>query len=118
MFEKYFLTISIEAKTMIEMVNQQLIPACARDLKTYEGTSLAGNRPKLYASLMKVVGDLEDAYAAIPHGVEVSKEAHYASEKLVPLMAAVREVADNIELVMEKGVYPFPSYAEVLLGHH
>jgi len=117
MFEKYFLTISIETKTMIEMINTALVPACAKDLKTYEGTALAGKRPALYASLLDAVAALEAAYDAIPHA-DVQTEAHYVSDALVPAMAAVRKVADEIEVVMEKGVYPFPTYLELLTGHH
>mmetsp|Transcript_21652 Transcript_21652/g.54931 ORF Transcript_21652/g.54931 Transcript_21652/m.54931 type:complete len:721 (+) Transcript_21652:51-2213(+) len=115
-FEKYATTIEIEATCMIQMVNQAIIPACAHDLKTYEGTPFAGKRTDLYTSLPSVLEALEEAVAAVPHG-EPSEVAHYCCDVLVPAMAEVRAVVDAIELLMEKGVYPFPSYTDIMYGH-
>ncbi|KAJ1640353.1 glutamine synthetase type III N terminal-domain-containing protein [Pavlovales sp. CCMP2436] len=106
----------LKATCMIQMVNQAIIPACAHDLKTYEGTPFAGKRTDLYTSLPSVLEALEEAVAAVPHG-EPSEVAHYCCDVLVPAMAEVRAVVDAIELLMEKGVYPFPSYTDIMYGH-
>merc|ERR1712050_767 len=51
MYEAYNTTLSIEAKTMIDMVETGILPACAQDLALYRGSpSLAGDREKTYGS--------------------------------------------------------------------
>lgn len=118
MFEIYSIEIKIEATTLIEMVNTSLVPACARDLKTYEGTKLAGDREAVYMSLQAESSKLADICAGMPHGASEAEEAHFCRDKIVPQLVAVRKVADVCEGLIEKALYPFPTYAEMLYGHH
>merc|ERR1719261_2137560 len=52
MYEAYNTTLSIEAKTMVDMVETGILPACVQDLTHYKGCpSLAGDREKIYESI-------------------------------------------------------------------
>jgi len=33
-------------------------------------------------------------------------------------MAALRALVDKAEGLMEKGIYPFPTYEDMIYGHH
>eukprot|EP00306_Pavlova_sp_CCMP459_P014829 CAMPEP_0185211392 /NCGR_PEP_ID=MMETSP1140-20130426/67003_1 /TAXON_ID=298111 /ORGANISM="Pavlova sp., Strain CCMP459" /LENGTH=749 /DNA_ID=CAMNT_0027779235 /DNA_START=16 /DNA_END=2265 /DNA_ORIENTATION=+ len=118
MFENYATLIKIEATTMIEMVNTGLIPACARDLKTYEGSKLGQKREELYLALQTACEDLEATSAGLPHDADEAAEAHYCADKIVPAMTACRKAADAAEGLIERSLYPFPTYADIIYGHH
>merc|ERR1712176_1265199 len=52
MYEAYVTTISLEAQTLIEMVDTAIIPACAMDMSKYKDfPKLSGGRDALYQSI-------------------------------------------------------------------
>merc|ERR1711982_152858 len=52
MYEAYNTTLSVEAKTMVQMVQTGILPACAKDLANYkESPALAGHRAKIYSAI-------------------------------------------------------------------
>lgn len=117
MFERYALDIEIEADVMIDMINQGVLPAAAQDLKSYDGTGLAGPRPKVYAELAKSITELQDLRDKWPMEDEQGA-AVYARDVIKPAMAAVREVHDTAERLIDSKLYPFPTYHEMLHVHH
>mmetsp|Transcript_26378 Transcript_26378/g.77468 ORF Transcript_26378/g.77468 Transcript_26378/m.77468 type:complete len:721 (+) Transcript_26378:44-2206(+) len=118
MFEKYAVTIKVEATALIDMVNTGIAPACARDLRTYEGTKMAQHREEVYLHVQDTATALANICAEIPHDADEAAEAHYCAEKIVPAMVECRKACDMAEGLIEKALYPFPTYAEILYGHH
>merc|ERR1712179_458983 len=54
MYEAYNTTLSVEAKTMVEMVQTGILPACAADLSIYKDSpQLAGVRSSVYSAIAK-----------------------------------------------------------------
>merc|ERR1712232_1524941 len=52
MYEAYNTTLSVEAKTMVEMVQTGILPACASDLAIYKDSpQLAGARSSVYSAI-------------------------------------------------------------------
>ena len=51
MLEEYTNVLLIESETALKMANADYLPALAADLKAYEGTPLAGDRPAVYAAV-------------------------------------------------------------------
>merc|ERR1712232_297896 len=76
MYEAYSTTLSIEAKTMVDMVETGILPACAQDLALYEHhLSLAGDREKVYESIKNESDKLKSLLASVPH--DMVKEAEF-----------------------------------------
>jgi glutamine synthetase len=117
MYERYALDIEIEADTMLDMVNQGVLPAAAADLKSYDGTALAGSRPAVYGALADASAALQAHRDAWPMDDE-AEAATYAKEVIKPSMAAVREAHDMAERLIESNLYPFPTYHEMIHPHH
>merc|ERR1712178_531147 len=68
MYEAYSTTLSIEAKTMVDMVETGILPACAQDLALYKDSpSLAGDRAKTYGSIKAENDKLKTILASAPH---------------------------------------------------
>lgn len=130
-YETYSKAINIEARTMIDMTGKQLIPAVVK-----YATVLADSLGKVksacpaadtsvqeelltevsaYLSDMKValsaLIDITDKCAAI--GENKEQAAAYHSE-VVPAMAALREPADKLEMIVDKEIWPLPSYGDLI----
>jgi hypothetical protein len=71
MYERYVLDSKIEGNTMLEMLNQGVLPACAEDLKAYEGTGLAGHRQTVYTGLAAATEALQALMDAWPEDDDV-----------------------------------------------
>eukprot|EP00931_Biecheleriopsis_adriatica_P037958 TRINITY_DN21772_c0_g1_i1.p3 TRINITY_DN21772_c0_g1~~TRINITY_DN21772_c0_g1_i1.p3 ORF type:complete len:112 (-),score=36.95 TRINITY_DN21772_c0_g1_i1:21-356(-) len=107
---------------MVEMMETGVIPACAKDLKNYSGTDLAGERPSVYSELAKETAALKklvDAAGGDGHGFDDEKAAaFFCLEKLKPQMAVVRDLHDKVEGMVAADLYPFPKYTQLLYSHH
>jgi len=117
MYEAYNTTLSIEAKTMIDMVETGIIPACVEDLALYKDfPAFAGDRPKTYQSIKSETDTLKGLVANIPH--DLSEEAEYLCDVVKPQMAVVRGLVDTAEGLLKKDLYPYPTYESMLYHHH
>jgi len=116
MYEAYNTTLSVEAKTMVEMVHTGILPACAADLSIYkDAPTLAGGRSKVYEAISKETDKLSALLEEVPH--DMVKEAEYFCETVKPQMNVVRKVVDEAEGLLQTGLYPYPTY-ESMLYHH
>merc|ERR1711924_375301 len=95
LFEQYVAQVSMEASTMLEMMDTGIIPACAEDLKTYENTTLGGDRANLYGDMAKATEKLRTAVAGIPEDPHAASS--FMTSDVLPAMSGVRELADTAE---------------------
>jgi glutamine synthetase len=125
--ETYNKTINIEAQLMVLMANRYILPA-AFEYVTTVGQSVAaakaGGAPskegkKHLTQLVKLVDafrvqtDKVDAAAA--HGAgSADKHAKYMRDTVVPAMATLRELGDQLELMIPHEAWPLPTYREML----
>jgi len=114
--EQYIAQVSMEAGTMLEMMDTGIIPACAEDLKVYEGTTMGGDRATLYNDMAKATEALRAKFDGVPEDLE--EGANYVVSELIPAMNDVRELADTAEKKCNRDLWPFPTYGEVLYTHH
>jgi len=125
--ETYCKTINIEAQLMVLMANRYILPA-AFATQTLVGQSVAaakaGGVPSKEGKkrLTKLV-KLADAFhvqtgklaAALDHtSTSTEKHAKYMRDAIVPAMARLRELGDQIEVMAPHDVWPLPSYREML----
>ncbi len=129
LYETYAKTINIEALTMIDMANQQIIPAVMKFGKSLADTTIAireaGGDSYASAELLKdVTAKLTEMKKAVAHLLEVEKkassmargkeQAFYYYETVMAAMNALRTPADELEKLVDKEYWPFPTYADLL----
>lgn len=129
LMEAYTKSIHIEASTMLDMVNQSIIPAyvdysrkvCeaaeqkkALGLEAAMEMSLIMKLDRLGASLKEALEGLETAVvkSALPQGC--IEKAKYYRDKVFTSMQALRAVVDELEQCMSKKDWPYPTYGEIL----
>jgi glutamine synthetase len=117
MYENYNTVLSIEVETMIMMVETGILPACAQDMAAFAAMpKLAGDRTKTYEDIMTETNKLKEVFAGKPH--DLAKEAEYLCNSVKPQMVKVREVVDKAEGLMQKALYPYPTYEDIIYSHH
>ena len=128
--EKYFNVVHIEAQTLIEMLEKDIIPAGVKYesvlLKEYKLkkefgiksvyeeeaiTKISGLVDSLYQSLkdLKKSLELKEFNSSLDEGL-------YYREKVLALMNKTREYADELEVNISKEYWPYPSYGDLLFG--
>ncbi|MBR3635824.1 MAG: glutamine synthetase III [Lachnospiraceae bacterium] len=129
LYEQYAKTINIEALTMVDIANKQLVPAVIQYVgmlaETVNATKAAGVESVVTSDLLKRVSGLLTAMQEarvnlssiekIGSVMERGKEqAFYYREKVVPAMDTLRHAADELERIVDKDYWPFPTYADLL----
>ena len=59
---------------------------------------------------------LPDAFHSFPEE-DPAQAAMYAQETIKPLMDSARAVADRMEGIVDRRLWPFPTYSELLHEH-
>lgn len=131
LLDNYSKIINIEAQTMIEMANKEIIPACAKftaDLADGIAKKAAlGISALAETDVAKKVSDLTDrAYAAtkVLEDVvveaklieNVAEAAHNYHDKVVVAMQELRAACDAAETIVSKEYWPFPTYSDLLFS--
>jgi glutamine synthetase len=129
LYETYAKTINIEALTMIDMANKQIIPAVIRYTKDLADTVIAvknaGADPFVTEELLKATtAKLKEMKAACEHLTESEakasamprgkEQAFYYREEIVTAMEKLRKPADELEGIVGKEYWPFPTYADLI----
>ena len=132
--EHYIKTINVEALTMVEMAKRQILPAVfkfattvATSINTIKATGIAVDitaQTELLTEVSSLATALKNNVAALEEAVEKASNAHgdtYAQAALFRFdvcekMAALREVADTLETLVDKDVWPMPTYSDLLFN--
>ena len=61
-------------------------------------------------ALQKLI-DLDKKSEEVPEGTEL---AHYFHEEIVPVMAELRAPVDALEMIVDKEMWPMPSYGDLM----
>ncbi|MCI7274808.1 MAG: glutamine synthetase III [Cuneatibacter sp.] len=131
LYETYSKTINIEALTMLHMAKKQIIPAViayttelatsissvkdacpVADTSVQEGMLIEIS--SLLAEMQKAVVTLEKAQEeafAIP---DPKDNAVAYKDEVVPAMDAVRAPADKLEMLVDKDMWPIPTYGDLM----
>lgn len=128
-FENYAKAINIEALAMADIAAKQIIPAVMGYTKTLADTVIAvkaaGADAKVQADTLKEVSKLlADAKKALTNLQKVTKtaagkeegeaQATYYHESVCPAMAKLRAPIDELEMIVDKEVWPMPSYGDLI----
>jgi glutamine synthetase len=97
---------------------QRQIGASVAAVKAGGGSSASGKKLLgTYAKLVdKFKAQTETLEAALDHESNGNAEKHakYMRDKIVPAMAKLRELGDDIEVLTPHEIWPLPTYREML----
>lgn len=129
LYETYAKSINIEALTMIYMANRQIIPAVVAYTRKLADAVIAvrtaGAGTKVHEALLHETTELLEE---MQHALEIleqdeAKAANYKDNKEKAFyykdvirkdMEALRAPADRLEQIVDKEMWPFPTYADML----
>jgi len=130
LMEAYCKTVHIEALTMVDMVKGEIIPAClnyqddlAKLLQRKKGCGeydvsveeqLLANIAKLSSSLLKKLTVLENTLLESKEERDIVAHATFYRDKIFTAMAELRLVVDELETLVARKHWPFPTYAQIL----
>ncbi len=118
--EAFATDVGMEARAMLNMLRTGVIPACIEDVSR---DSNSGFTSRFFDEKRSLVQKLLDQTDALGYGCDnfpdsdPSESAHYAQETIKPLMAAARESADRLEVLVDHNLWPYASYSEILHDH-
>ena len=134
LLENYSKTLNIEALTMIEMSNRDILPAVSAYIKDL--SKVAAQKKSISATLSteleeKLVQKLSllelslynrtDALSTALLGAKDTEgdaiaEASYFRNTVFPAMQELRAVADELETMVGRKYWPFPTYGDLLFS--
>ena len=130
-YENYSKAINIEARTMIDMVKKEIIPAVMEYTTTVAKSVAAVKAVGADASVQeKVLKEITTELSKLDASVVKLEAATDASVKIedpkaqaiayrddvFAQFAEVREPADKLETLVDEKAWPFPTYAELLFN--
>ena len=130
-YETYSKAINIEARTMIDMARKQIIPAVIRYTTTVAQSiaavkSVGADASVQEASLAEISKHLVALNTALTKleravdeaaSIKNSKDQAIAyRDEVLTTMSEVRTPADALEMLVDKNVWPFPTYADLLFN--
>ena len=132
--ENYVTVIGIEASTMAEMINREIVPSAEKYLNVLTGTYLAKKNAGFGApvcaleerlitsiskeneKLWKSAAALSSATATLKTIEDVKVAANFCRDTVIPAMDEARCHADALETVVDKEFWPYPTYGDLLFG--
>ena len=130
LLENYSKVINIEALTMVDMVNKQILPACIKYtgslcevINGKKSVGLEGGCELILAKkidtltnqLDGAVKDLESKLCGVSeHEESIFTLSRYYRDEIFASMGVLRAIADELEVIMPKTVWPFPTYSDLL----
>ena len=129
--ENYSKIIHIEALTMLDMANKDILPAMSKFTAELADAIAKKSAAKISAgyekgTLKEVANHLDAMYKAVKKleadevkGVDITdvvELADFCRDVIIPDMEEVRAHSDAMEMVADAKIWPYPSYGKLLFG--
>ena len=125
--EEYAKLVNIEVKTMLDLSEKEIIPACIKYLKEIsEAENIIGTKncnatsvikndiAKLVDEAFEQLNILRELKVETQKISDVTKRATTYTQKVIPVMNCLRDYCDDLEKKTPSSYWPFPNYAEIL----
>ena len=130
-YETYAKAINIEARSMIDIASKHIIPAVIKYV-TSLATSINQVREacgdvgvdvqtELLKEASQLLTDTRDALKELIEKADKAssmargkEQAEFYLQKVVPVMEALRRPVDRLEMIVNKEMWPMPSYGDLL----
>ncbi len=133
LLREYCNILNIEALTMTEMVNKDILPSVTSYIKTLTDTALSkkslipgiscemeteliNSLTSISLSLYKSVQELDNALIEVNAIEDLFTVAEYYNKKILSIMKELRIAADTLETMTASSNWPFPTYGEILFS--
>ncbi len=128
-YEEYAKIINIEARAMIDIASKQIVPAVIKYTRSLADTinavaaagadaavqkDLLTETSALLAETKAALNALIQAEADAVSKPEGPERAHYFHDVVIPAMNALRAPVDKLEMIVDKEMWPMPSYGDLL----
>ena len=129
--EGYAKTVNIEARTMLDMAGKQIMPVVIRYTSRLADsinwvrqacpTADVSVQQELLQHASAALVDMRDAMEELRKRTEeayamedIMARARFCHDQVVPAMEALRAPADRLEMMVDKELWPFPSYGDLI----
>ena len=133
LLENYCKTVRIEALTMVDMTQKEIMPAVESYVAGLAGTAAAkksvdselscsyeSKRIRKLSALLDRMDDKAEklalAMVKLKTADDLAEEAAMIRDEILPKMNELRVVADEAETVTAANCWPFPTYGDLLFG--
>ncbi len=133
LLENYCKAVLIEARTMADMANTDILPsvsafskklgeayaakkAVSAELECKYEKSLVSELSALLDDAACDVKELSDTIEALADVKDYAKKAEIIKDSIIPEMAKLRKVCDKAETLTSEKYWPFPTYGKLLFG--
>ena len=127
MMDEYNKTLHFEMLTMLEMANQEILPACLKYTKDLaDGVAVkkslgikVPNELELVKEITLLTEELMGKISALERvtnvpALDAFQTGIYYKDIVIPAMNSLRETADTLEVIVGKDYWPFPTYTDLL----
>ncbi len=130
--EKYYKSVNVEVKTMLDMLKKDIMPAVSiferrlmesmklkKDLDLEIRGSYEERTCKRVNVLLKELSEYVlkcEELLSENSEKDALKEAFFYRDRIIPMMACMRERADELELLCDRSLWPIPTYRELLFA--
>ena len=133
LLENYCKAVLIEARTMADMANTDILPSVSAfskklgeayaakksvspELECKYEKSLVSELSALLDDAACDVKELSDTVAALADVKDYAKKAEIIKDSIIPEMAKLRKACDKAETLTSEKYWPFPTYGKLLFG--
>ena len=129
-YEAYAKAINIEARTMLDIAGKQIIPTvikytkqladsinavvAAGVLEVEVQTDLLNETSALLKETKNALGHLKEVTEKAAAMEDGKDKAFYYRQQVIPAMEALRKPVDELEMIVDKEIWPMPSYGDLL----
>jgi glutamine synthetase len=127
LLETYCTKVSIEARTLIQMLSTQVLPAALRYQGELAGIVSVSNAASVNCSrtsgrltdVGKNTEGIQKSLETISGAIEITHNntlvhAQFIRDTLLPEMEKARAISDELETMIPDDIWPLPSYTEML----
>lgn len=126
--EEYRKSVKVEVLTLLDMSKKEILPALVREIKFYsDAQNSLGFENNYYKRKIQHLVTLLDHFDAQYHDLKKKMEdrqqypdnmakAQYLNTVVVPAMADLRSIIDQIEDAISSDNYPYPTYDDMFVS--
>ena len=133
LMENYCKAVTIEAHTMVDMAEKEIVPAVEAYIEALASTAAAKKavdgdlcccyEKKRISKLSALVDQMDAAVDALDASLitlgmtsDITAQAELIRDEVLPKMSLLRAPADEAETLTAKKFWPFPTYGDLLFG--
>ena len=131
--ENYCKNVRIEALTMVDMTNKDILPAVSAYFKTLCDTVKAMGRAGidpggsyeqvtaeklavLSKKIFSAVHGLSQVVDGLSEAGDAARESELIRDRVIPQMSLLREFVDSAESITAEEYWPYPTYGDLMFG--